>query len=136
MYKAIIFILAMNSISFVSVPVKAQNVLQYDIDPPQDIHARIRLFKTLNVFTFLELDTRLGRISQVQYSISDTPPGTVWINKESLLQASDPPRDGRFTLYPTQTMYNFILVDQDTGRVVNRYASCLPPVSSASLVLQ
>jgi hypothetical protein len=117
MNKSILLVFAIIALPIFDSSSKAQNVVRYDIDPPQDIHVRIRLFKTFNIFTFIELDTRLGLISQVQYTINDAPAGAVWINKQSLLQSSDSPRDGRFTLYPTENMYNFILVDQDTGRL-------------------
>ena len=117
MRRVVIVFLATGIMFLMALKINAQDILRYDIDPPQDIHAPTRLFKTQNIFTFLELDTRFGYISQVQISIGNTPLAHHWINKQSLLQASDSPRDGRFTLYPTQNIFNFILVDQDTGQV-------------------
>ena len=74
-----------------------------------------RLFSTLNKFTFIKLNTRNGQMSHVQwgtgnndhfeYSLSDIP----LVNKED-------EKNGRFFLYPTTNIYNFILLDQIDGR--------------------
>lgn len=77
------------------------------------IEPRFRLFKTENVWTFLELDTQTGQVWQVYYSISaGSSNGKNFINKWPLTSNG---RNGRFTLYPTNNMWNFILVDQDGG---------------------
>lgn len=74
-----------------------------------------RLFSTRNKFTFIKLNTRNGQMSHVQwgtgnndhfeYSLSDIP----LVNKED-------EKNGRFFLYPTNNIYNFILLDQIDGR--------------------
>ncbi len=78
---------------------------------------RYQLFKTQNMWTFLKLDTMTGRIWQVQYSVKG--------NEYRFETALDlnirilTPKDqicGRFTLYPTDNMYNFLLLDQIDGR--------------------
>ena len=43
--------------------------IKFDTDPPQRLDARFRLFKTDNLWNFLLLDTRLGLLYQVQYSV-------------------------------------------------------------------
>jgi hypothetical protein len=61
----------------------------------------------------LKLDTRDGRIWQVQWGDSDyrfTEP----LSTRSL---ASPGKPGRFTLYPTKNIRTFMLVDQDTGEV-------------------
>ncbi len=75
-----------------------------------------RLFSTRNMYTFIKLNTRNGQMWQVQWStesqyrfetiLSDIPR----INKEE-------EKNGRFFLYPTTNIYNFILLDQIDGRV-------------------
>ena len=112
LYLVVIFLISVHD------PAAGQDYqVRYDVDPPQNINARFRLFKTGNIFTFLELDTRSGFIYQVQYSISAAPIGCICINGKELFEAGDTPRDSRFTLYPTQNLYNFILVDQDKGKL-------------------
>ncbi len=73
-----------------------------------------QLFPTQNMWTFIKLNTRTGQIWQVQYSLEDdqieVPLSlTARVSKEE-------EKNGRFFLYPTQNMYNFILLDQIDGR--------------------
>lgn len=78
-----------------------------------------KLYKTNNMWTFLELETFSGKIWQVQYSIEGgqyrfkTALNTIDLTyggTEETLYA------GRFELYPTENMYNFILLDTFNGR--------------------
>lgn len=77
-----------------------------------------KLYPTENMWTFLELETHSGRIWQVQYSVkgADYRFKSV-LNDRSLLPFYDPDGGfaGRFELYKTQNMYNFILLDTETG---------------------
>lgn len=77
-----------------------------------------KLYPTENMWTFLELETFSGRIWQVQYSIKgpDYRFKTA-LNENSMLPLFDTEGAfaGRFELYKTQNMYNFILLDTATG---------------------
>lgn len=75
---------------------------------------RYRLFTTNNIWNFIQLDTQTGRIWQVQYSIQDNHSGGTIINSENLAKHKKA-IVGRFTLYPTNNMWNFILLDQVDG---------------------
>lgn len=80
-------------------------------EPTQNPNAPFRLFSTKNIYTFLKLDTRDGRIWQVQWGDKDyrfTEP----LNPRPLITADRP---GRFTLYPTTNIYTFLLLDQESG---------------------
>ena len=80
-------------------------------EPTQNPDAPYRLFNTKNIFTLLKLDTRDGRIWQLQWGDTDhryIEP----LNPESLTSDG---KTGRFTLYPTSNIYTFILLDQETG---------------------
>jgi hypothetical protein len=75
-----------------------------------------KIFPTPNMYTFIKLDTRNGKMWQVQWSIDNE------YRFETIL--SDIPRaygkeekNGRFTLYSTTNIYNLILLDQIDGRV-------------------
>jgi hypothetical protein len=75
-----------------------------------------RLFATRNMFTFIKLNTRNGQMSQVQWSnkgseyrYEATLSNVSLVNKEE-------EKNGRFFLYPTTNIYNFILLDQLDGR--------------------
>jgi hypothetical protein len=82
-------------------------------EPSQWTQAPYRLFRTRNVWTFLQLDTINGRIWQVHYSMDDNGEIVVLDDQD---RASGKDRiPGRFTLYPTSNIYNFILHDQIDG---------------------
>ena len=76
-----------------------------------------KLFPTTNMWNFVKLDTRNGKMWQVQYSVNDEDGyrGEVILNDKSLLPNGNG-NNGRFTLIPTQNMYNFILLDQQNGK--------------------
>ncbi len=79
-------------------------------------NVRFKMFPTENIWTFLKLDTRNGKIWQVQYSINDNYRGEVELNEKALV-VGDAAENGRFTLYPTKNMYNFVLLDQIDGKM-------------------
>lgn len=77
-----------------------------------------KLYKTNNMWTFLELQTYTGIIWQVQYSTKGYEYRFKTIlNAEDLTDGNPQGQfSGRFELYPTDNMYNFILLDTFTGR--------------------
>ena len=75
-----------------------------------------RLFSTRNMYTFIKLNTRNGQMWQVQWGTESK------YQYENILSdiyrvTKDEERNGRFFLYPTTNIYNFILLDQIDGRV-------------------
>lgn len=79
-------------------------------------NVRYKMFPTENIWTFLKLDTRNGKIWQVQYSINDNYRGEIELNDKALV-SENIAENGRFTLYPTKNMYIFILLDQIDGKM-------------------
>lgn len=76
---------------------------------------RFQLFETQNMWTFILLDTTDGRAWQCVYSVSeDSIRGKFVINPVPLKLGTET-NPGRFTLISTENMWNFILLDQDTG---------------------
>ena len=80
-----------------------------------DSNVEYRLFATKNMYTFIKLNTKNGQMWQVQWSTKgnefETPISlTARVTKEN-------EKNGRFFLYPTTNIYNFILLDQIDGRV-------------------
>lgn len=71
------------------------------------------LYPTTNIYTFLKLDTRNGKIWQVQYSMDDNEFEVV-LNGVSLLLDGKP---GQFALYPTTNNWTFLLLDTINGNV-------------------
>jgi hypothetical protein len=84
---------------------------------PRRPDVRFTLTPTQNIWTFLLLDSNNGRVWQVQYSMSDSSfAGRLSVNENALT----PPASahvGRFTLQETKNIFNFLLLDQDDGRV-------------------
>jgi len=92
------------------------SIKQQDKDIVLQVEVPIyKLFPTENYWTFIKLDTRNGKMWQVHFTISDGYQGELILNSRSLVWA-DQEVNGRFTLYPTKNMYNFILLDQINGR--------------------
>ncbi len=75
--------------------------------------ARYKLYKTENIYNLLKLDTATGQIEQLQWSLDDDKEGTMTINSEDLSLLYRQP--GTFELYPTNNMYQFILLDKVLG---------------------
>lgn len=76
-----------------------------------------KLFPTQNYWTFIKLDTRNGKMWQVHFTISNEGyEGELTLNSRSLLWTEEEEVNGRFTLYSTNNIYNFILLDQINGR--------------------
>lgn len=76
---------------------------------------RFKLFQTQNMWTFIKLDTQTGQIWQLQYSVDDNDRFEYDLNPYPLV-TDENKVNGRFELYPTQNIYNFILIDQIDGR--------------------
>ena len=75
-----------------------------------------RLFATQNMYTFIKLDTRNGKMWQVQWSTKGSDYRFETTLSDISLVNKDEERNGRFFLYPTTNIYNFILLDQIDGR--------------------
>jgi len=74
-----------------------------------------RLYPTQNMWNFIKLDTRNGKIWQVQYGLKSEARFEIVLNGITLT-SSDKEENNRFALYPTQNFYSFILIDQLDGR--------------------
>jgi hypothetical protein len=73
-----------------------------------------RLFATNNIYNFIKLNTRNGKMWQVQWSLKDNQFETTLSDVSQVTK--DQERNGRFFLYPTTNTFNFILLDQLDGR--------------------
>ncbi len=73
-----------------------------------------KLYPTQNMYTFLELNTMTGQIWIVQWSTSGNRMKYV-LDIEERIFSWDEKIAGRFELYPTENMYNFVLLDNIKG---------------------
>lgn len=74
-----------------------------------------RLFSTQNRWTFIKLNTRNGQMWQVQYDTDGDSRFETYLNLEPLV-SKEKEVNGRFTLYSTQNMWTFIMLDQLDGK--------------------
>jgi len=77
---------------------------------------RFRLYRTQNTWTFIKLDTMTGQLWQVQYSVDESPRMEYILDDNIRINSWDEKICGRFTLYETKNMYNFILLDNINGK--------------------
>ena len=84
-----------------------------DLNMPQ----RFKVYKTENLYNLLKLDTATGAVWMVQYGMNDdSSAGEFTLDDSSLLWSDEPEVPGRYELYPTNNMYNFILLDTQQGK--------------------
>ncbi len=77
---------------------------------------RYKMLATQNINILLKLDTKRGRIWMVQYRMKDQSAMEVTIdNFAAVSEAAG--WNGRFEMYPTNNMYNFLMIDTETGQV-------------------
>jgi hypothetical protein len=67
------------------------------------------------MYNFIKLNTRNGQMWQVQWDTGDKS-FQVPLSLTTRV-SSEEEKNGRFFLYPTTNIYNFILLDQIDGRV-------------------
>ena len=74
-----------------------------------------RLFATKNIYTFIKLNTRNGQMWQIQWGTGKNETFETLLSDISRVKEEEE-MNGRFFLYPTTNIYNFILLDQIDGR--------------------
>lgn len=91
------------------------NQLLEHLEINTSLKGRFKLYQTENIYTLLQLDTKTGKIEQVQWSLDSDKEGTITINNDDLSWGYGY-GSGSFELYPTKNMYQFILIDKTDGR--------------------
>lgn len=75
-----------------------------------------KLYKTENIYIFLQLNTSNGKIKQVQWNLDRNKEFTKVLNDVDLTFGINIGNySDRFELYPTQNMYQFLLLDKAFG---------------------
>ena len=121
------FLILITLLTLFVLPSQGQTQQDSIVNTTQQIEKQIKvtqpqspiyqLFPTKNIWTFLKLDTRNGKMWQVHFTVlEDGYEGSLILNSNSLVWSEEEEIAGRFTLYPTQNTYNFILLDQLDGR--------------------
>jgi len=99
-----------------SFPLDPLEALQLS-PPQQQLPVPFRVFKTANLWNQLLLNTMDGRVWQIAFTVDrNGVRALVPINSTPLVTGKDA-LVGRFTLYPTDNIWTFLLVDQFSGEV-------------------
>ncbi|KRT14720.1 hypothetical protein ASU31_17605 [Pedobacter ginsenosidimutans] len=107
-------------ISFILILSSTITFAQNTSEPPvqnisPDSTVVFRLFSTRNIYTFIKLNTRNGQMWQVQWGIDSKYRFESSLSDVSQVSSVEE-KNGRFFLYPTTNVYNFILLDQVNGK--------------------
>ncbi len=97
--------------------VHASDKIKIINEPLQKIDGAYRIYRTDNTWNQLLLDTRNGIMWQIAYGIEEQATrARIPINEKPLANGKNA-FVGRFTLYPTDNIWTFLLLDQVDGRV-------------------
>jgi hypothetical protein len=91
------------------------NIVSPPVVTQKSNDAVFRLYQTVNMFTFIKLNTRTGQMWQIQHHTEEEKRFETYLNPKSLI-STEKEQNGRFTLYPTQNNYTFLLLDQIDGK--------------------
>lgn len=80
----------------------------------QSFIGRYKVYPTENMYTSLLLDTATGEVDAIQIGLGDNE-STLYLVSEPVLGDHVVLINGKFELYPTKNMYNFILLDTSSG---------------------
>lgn len=115
-YMKKIILLAMIVLTTIFPYVQAQDRVINENTRKSLLGVTYRLFPTENMWTFIKLNTRNGLMWQVQFDVNGENRFESYLNVISLVEEQKEV-DDRFTLYSTQNMWTFILLDQYDGKM-------------------
>jgi len=82
------------------------------ITPESGKPDRYALYKTKNIWTYILLDKFTGKLWQCQYSVKGAEYRSSWVINPYVLSTSE---KSKFTIQPLISMYQFYLINQETG---------------------
>ena len=100
--------------SIFQVAIQKQLAYAKEMQEATKVLPHFKIYPTDNNYISLKLDTKRGKVWMVQYGMHETIPGEIPI-QDSYLVSEEEGWNGRFELYPTKNVYNFILVDNYDG---------------------
>lgn len=87
------------------------------LDIDLSLKNRFKMYKTENLYNLLKLDTKTGKVWQVQWYLDDASREGTWVINDADLSLGEGYGSNSFELYPTNNMYQFILIDKTNGRM-------------------
>ncbi|WP_051907735.1 hypothetical protein [Flavimarina sp. Hel_I_48] len=113
-YLIIAAILLMELSLFAQVKIEET---QNDLSQAEDGYIRtFKIFPTSNMWYFIKMNTRTGQMWQIEFDQNESNQLQTPLNSLSLVENQEEV-DNRFTLYPTQNTWTFLLLDQINGKI-------------------
>lgn len=81
---------------------------------PNGNKSRYCLYQTKNIWTYILLDQITGKLWQCQYSVEGDEYRGIWVINSTVLSNTD---SNKFTIEPLTSMFQYYLVNQDTGEL-------------------
>lgn len=78
---------------------------------------RYKIYPTSNMYNFIKLDTMTGRLWRIQWSLDNDKEYETPINTRNRIPYDGTWINNRFEVYPTDNIYQFLLLDRINGRV-------------------
>jgi hypothetical protein len=113
--RRVVFLLFLALLTFnVNGQTNLNQKVPAQIQQIQPFPVTYRLFPTQNIKVFIKLNTRNGEMWLVQYGFENKDRFETYLNIIPLVSKTQE-IDNRFTLYPTENFWTFILLDQIDG---------------------
>jgi len=103
-------------LSRIDTLIQVNNEYLEHLDINTSLKGRYKMYQTENIYNLLKLDTKTGRLWQVQWNLNGGNEGSLIINDDDLTYGFGY-GSGSFELYPTKNMYQFILLNKTDGRM-------------------
>lgn len=78
---------------------------------------RYKIYPTSNMYNFIKLDTMTGKLWRIQWSLDNDEEYEVPIDTGNRIPYDGTWVNNRFEVYPTNNIYQFLLLDRINGRV-------------------
>ena len=115
--KKLFFILLLNCLIAMGLQAQNDKPMQLASSSIANKDAKFLLFPTQNFHIFLKLNTCTGEVYMVQFSLEGNELEKKIFSIDYPFAIEEEQSNGRFFLYPTTNIYNFLLLDQIDGRV-------------------
>ncbi|MBE6324713.1 MAG: hypothetical protein E7074_07030 [Bacteroidales bacterium] len=106
-----------NAANRVDSMLQVNNAWLEHIELDMSLKNRFKMYKTESLYNLLKLDTKTGKVWQVQWYLDDPNREGTWVINDSDLSMGEGYGSNSFELYPTNNIYQFILIDKTDGRM-------------------
>ena len=111
-----LFILLAAVVMTAAAIVTQEQIKFKDVNHETGSSLRYKLYPTFNMWTYLKLDTRTGRVTMLFFSV-DNPndEGEIYVGIPMEVYTGNEAINGRYELYPPTNLWTFLMIDQING---------------------